>query len=180
MRNTVQPLQKYNRWTVLRKLEEGRVKNIRWECRCDCGTIGLVTAGALNGGGSKSCGCLWKETMRKEDAGFLALYGKYKAAAIERGLVFCLTHDEFRILTQGNCFYCGIEPLQKTRGKYVRYCYNGIDRLNNLAGYTTENCKSCCALCNRAKGWTEFEVFKEWLERLLKHQNEINGTSKVI
>ena len=53
--------QKFNRWTVLKKSDrkDKRGKWL-WECRCECGTIGLVTANSLKTGNSKSCGC-WKK-----------------------------------------------------------------------------------------------------------------------
>lgn len=33
----------------------------RWQCRCDCGTEKIISGGSLNSG-SKSCGCLQRET----------------------------------------------------------------------------------------------------------------------
>jgi len=36
--------------------------NIEWECRCDCGNTVRVSNNNLKKG-TKSCGCLWKETI---------------------------------------------------------------------------------------------------------------------
>ena len=36
----------------------------RWLCRCDCGETSIVSRGHLTSGGTRSCGCLQRETMR--------------------------------------------------------------------------------------------------------------------
>jgi len=36
-----------------------------WECKCDCNTIKLVKSNKLRGGKTKSCGCLRRETSKK-------------------------------------------------------------------------------------------------------------------
>jgi hypothetical protein len=33
-------------------------RNVRWQCRCDCGSILEVRSGGLSSGKTKSCGCL--------------------------------------------------------------------------------------------------------------------------
>lgn len=37
----------------------------RWECRCDCGVIVIVTTDSLRRGNTKSCGCRKKELARE-------------------------------------------------------------------------------------------------------------------
>jgi len=54
---------KYGRLTVLRRLPNKGNKTM-WECRCDCGNVTAVPAGALNSGNTKSCGCLHLETVK--------------------------------------------------------------------------------------------------------------------
>lgn len=39
--------------------------NGKWRCQCDCGEISRVMGSALNGGHSKSCGCLARELTSK-------------------------------------------------------------------------------------------------------------------
>lgn len=75
----------------------------------------------------------------------------YKRTAKERNHCFRLTIKEFKKLTQGNCFYCGIKPSTVMKRINVIYIYNGIDRINNNLGYTKKNCVSCCKVCNRMK-----------------------------
>lgn len=50
--------QKFSRLTVI-ELDKSS-KNIRWLCKCDCGTIKSILPGNLKTGDIKSCGCLNK------------------------------------------------------------------------------------------------------------------------
>ena len=50
----------------LTTIEQVRINGVKhWRCRCKCGTETLVSASNLNGGNSRSCGCLRKETTRQ-------------------------------------------------------------------------------------------------------------------
>jgi len=78
----------------------------------------------------------------------------YRRDAIRRGLSFSLSLEAFRALTSAQCHYCGNGPqsvLENSKGYNGAYAYNGIDRLDNDAGYTLENSVTCCKLCNRMK-----------------------------
>lgn len=55
--------QKFGRLTVINLAEKG--PRAWWHCKCDCGTEKIVSAVLLRSGGSKSCGCLKKETDGK-------------------------------------------------------------------------------------------------------------------
>jgi hypothetical protein len=46
------------------------------------------------------------------------------------------------------------------RGNYI---YNGVDRVNNSLGYTKDNCKPCCKMCNKMKGTMSLEEFKSFI-----------------
>lgn len=50
---------RFERWTVLYSVSDGKV--LKWTCRCDCGTEKIIPSQALRTGMSKSCGCLKKE-----------------------------------------------------------------------------------------------------------------------
>lgn len=68
---------------------------------------------------------------------------EYKKRAVNMGLEFNLTQDQFNHLVNSNCFYC-----DKVRTKSHR---NGIDRKDNNIGYILENCVACCGQCNQMK-----------------------------
>jgi hypothetical protein len=159
---------------------KGRVNRYYyWKCRCDCGNIQIATVTSLRYGHSQSCGCLHKELARERghknrkgfgESSFNCLLSSYKSAARRRNLDFKLTDDEFKLLTSGNCVYCGIEPKQSdvknTRKRYGTYIYNGIDRQDNSRGYEFENCVSCCRRCNTAKLSMTVDEFYEWVDRV--------------
>lgn len=51
---------RFGRLTVIKRAEN-RGGRTCWECRCDCGTLRMVTAHDLKAGKVKSCGCLVRE-----------------------------------------------------------------------------------------------------------------------
>lgn len=59
--------------------------------------------------------------------------------------------------------------------KYIFY-YQGIDRKDNLKGYSKENCVSCCKRCNRAKDVHNQASFLEWIKLVYnKNIKDKNG-----
>jgi hypothetical protein len=53
--------QKIGRWKVIRRVENNKNGNSRYECECECGTIKPVDRSSLTSGESISCGCFQKE-----------------------------------------------------------------------------------------------------------------------
>lgn len=60
---------KYNRLTVLSRVENYRNSTgtsiVMYNCKCDCGNFSKVSSNELSSGGTKSCGCLQKESVSK-------------------------------------------------------------------------------------------------------------------
>lgn len=52
---------KRNRLTIIKRIESDKFKNIRYECKCECGNHTIVTASNFINDKVKSCGCLDKE-----------------------------------------------------------------------------------------------------------------------
>ena len=52
---------KYGRWTVLSRAGKDAHGASMWECKCDCGNIGIIRHSSLTSGNSVSCGCYAKE-----------------------------------------------------------------------------------------------------------------------
>lgn len=59
----VEPQQRKDRWTVKK----------RWKCQCDCGNITYVIHEQLVSGGTKSCGCLQRESSKIKYADYKSL-----------------------------------------------------------------------------------------------------------
>ena len=149
--------------------------SVLWECRCDCGNIHVTTRTDLYK--AKSCGCSHIEQARKMGKAKQKPYGytarnklmrKYEAQARYRNLEFILSSEQFSEITKRACYYCNKEPSQviKFRGCNGEYVYNGIDRVDNLKGYTIENCVPCCGTCNKAKMSMTENEFADWVVRV--------------
>jgi hypothetical protein len=87
----------------------------------------------------------------------------YKIAAKSaktRKIPFLLTFDEYLVITAEPCFYCGENERPR-----------GVDRFNNdhAVGYTLENSRSCCAVCNMAKRTLGSVEFTEWILKAADH-----------
>lgn len=157
-----------------RRKPSGQAAGARWHVECDCGARRVVDASALLSGATKSCGCLHREIVAeigrksgprlrgrfKPGAAFRQLRANYRADARNRGRTFLLTDDQFSVLTQGSCFYCGVAPSRDfsvVSGDH--YLCHGIDRVDSTGNYEIDNCVSCCESCNRLKGLKSLTEF---------------------
>ncbi len=116
---------------------------------------------------------LWeKRTLRKGIASARHLFNCYKTSAKKRRYGFGLSFNEFVKITSRNCCYCGKKPALKRKpndninGEYV---YNGIDRIDNEAGYTSKNSVPCCTHCNYAKHKMTVREFRDWIIKVYKN-----------
>lgn len=150
-------------------------------CLCACGNEVEIRKTALYRKGTRSCGCLRVEWMRK-DAGDVtrnSQYCFYKKGARDRGFSFSLTREEFAAIVCLSCYYCGSPPIKMN--KYLRIdgtlrkagkhpvsmetanrawaALNGVDRKNSNIGYETNNCVPCCTKCNFSKGTMTTEEY---------------------
>jgi len=74
------------------------------------------------------------------------------------------------------CYYCGGKPSQIHNLRSFKGCdyernikYNGIDRVENSAGYTIENCVPCCGFCNRGKSVMSVDEWINHIKKVLKN-----------
>ena len=88
-------------------------------------------------------------------------YKDYIVGATKRQKVITIDFDTFSTLVQSPCYYCGHSNPDET---------NGIDRMDNSAGYTNENCVSCCWTCNRMKHISSTEFFIEKCAIMVKQK----------
>src|SRR5258708_4849657 len=153
----------YGDLTVLESAGKCKYGTALWLCRCDCdhpncrGRI-IVSGNDLRRKHTKSCGKSTRWRYRKYTLGgpphrdafatastaFNGLLAKYRWRAVEKGLAWGLSIEEFRRLTQGNCYLCGRAPAQVKRSSEGTYVYNGIDRIDSKIGYIVGNCVPCC------------------------------------
>ena len=147
---------RYGHLTLIEKLPSrkiGKSRKIFWLCRCElCNSIKEYQSNNVTVGNSKTCGCQRGKNLSmrvKKPLGYSNAnntYGNYKRSAKDRNLKFLLTLDDFILISQQNCHFCGCKPSQvsNVKDKFGKprcngaFIYNGIDRKNNNDGYTLE------------------------------------------
>lgn len=63
--------QVFGRLTVVAPTEERQSESVVWVCHCSCGKECCISARSLRQGGTKSCGCLRKESISARTRGHL-------------------------------------------------------------------------------------------------------------
>lgn len=170
---------KFNKWTVIGFNKEKK----KYICECVCSNISYVSSSALISGKSKSCGCGQKdfvyEKLNKNN--YLSIRNKifdnYRNAAKRRNYDFKLSKEQFSKLILQNCFYCNASPNMTYKyGKgikiiidYSDFKYNGVDRIDNNLGYTIDNCRSCCKICNNSKSTLSEKEWIDWISKFINH-----------
>ncbi|KKN65322.1 hypothetical protein LCGC14_0483050 [marine sediment metagenome] len=111
-------------------------------------------------------------TLLFGEAAYNQLYHNNKRSAKLRGHNWNLRKQDFKSLTQMQCYYCGIEPSQIYHNKELNgdYLYNGVDRIDNNLGYIYGNVLPCCKTCNYVKSNQSMREFQAWIDRLVEHQ----------
>ncbi len=159
---------RFGRLLVIRR-EQDRYVRAAWFCRCDCGVERIFTAQDLVSGRTVSCGCFRRDrtSLPPGEGAFNRFLLQYTSGAKKNGREFSLTREEFRHLTQQECWYCGASPKpQSYRHRTGPYSGNGIDRVDNSRGYVSDNVRPCCLTCNHAKKTMAEVDFIAWLRRI--------------
>lgn len=176
---------KFNYVTVVEYVD----KKTGYELICDCGNTTFARGWDLTSGKRKSCGCKSGELQAKRQFrdDFMAvknvLYKNYKAAARRRNYSFDLTKEQYNDMITSKCHYCGCEPnmtyhYQSDYIDYSQFKYNGVDRVDNTIGYTTDNSVPCCKICNNAKSTLPMEDWLDWLKRIYQHL-QLEGSTTI-
>ena len=107
-----------------------------------------------------------KEINEKNKNNIDRYFQIYKNSAILKQLLFELTKEEYLLIVNSPCNYCGI--IQE-KG------FNGIDRVNSTIGYVNNNCVSCCAMCNYMKGCLNKDIFIQRIEHIATYNKFVEG-----
>jgi len=182
---------------VIEYLGQDNNKRRHWKCKCLlCDKeVDLLTNRLVGKNPNKSCGCYRSMSMknmqekkrvtRRKDVennpmlseGFNRLFRTYKRNALNRNLSFELTKNDVFKLTKNKCFYCGAIPstIVKSKAEYSNYIYNGIDRIDNNKGYSSDNVVPCCKICNQAKHGLSQRGFLLWVSQVYLFQHSENN-----
>lgn len=173
--------QRFTRLVVLGANEQRR-REAHWFCICDCGKKVSVRSYNLRKGITKSCGCFkvdtlnqnWAKKVAPNQAAINRVLKQYISNAVNRGFSFQLTRDEFIKLSQQNCHYCNVPPSTTRTTPRGSFTYNGLDRVNNENGYTSDNVVTCCGRCNRMKREMSYEMFIIHIKQIADHTKELS------
>jgi hypothetical protein len=167
---------KFGSWLVI-SLNQDRTNGASyWNCRCDCGNLGVVSGCSLRSGKSTRCKpCANKNNSRIQDNDGMALaYERAKRSAAKRGIEFLLTFEEWSDLSLDVCFYCNRPPERPAVRRRVNQdqvkWINGIDRWDNKLGYCVQNCVTSCLRDNLEKTDHHGDDYcKSFLEKAAAH-----------
>lgn len=174
---------RYGRLTVLRRIGSiySYSKSI-WRCICDCGNIIEVRSDLLRRGKTRSCGCLFRESARKnaakatkartiyDDLAIGQAYSATRNNARRRRIRFRLSYQEYKAIIQRACHYCNaparLRGYVRSDGLDLRFYGHTLDRKDNAVGYSPWNCVSACASCNNRKFDKPYKRF--YIERRIQ------------
>jgi hypothetical protein len=167
---------KFGRLLVVERSSESNCQGggALWLAVCDCGNKLKVYAGRLISGKTQSCGCLKRERQHRDcqpgDATRRALLRSYKWGAKTRELEWKLSDSEFYDLISMPCHYCNGAPALRDVGGHGALAVNGVDRKDNLLGYSTSNVLPCCKFCQFAKRDLSYDDFINNLKRVAEYK----------
>lgn len=155
-----------------------------YKCLCDCGKYTLIDSGKLSTNpnskrSTKSCGCLRSEvaTQTKRKGTALESTARLVWDRYKDGCSF----EEFMVLSQQECFYCGDLPsrianyqinkrgISKDWAREANFIYNGLDRIDSSKGHSLDNIVSCCSTCNTMKMAMGQSIFLKHIEKIYKY-----------
>lgn len=91
---------------------------------------------------------------------------KVKKAATARRIEWALSDERALELFGMPCHYCQRSGCDN--GGLV-----GIDRKDNLQGYTPENSLPCCGMCNHAKNRRSYEAMQEYIRAIAVNRRDL-------
>ena len=171
-------------FTILERVEGGTAgKHARFNIECAlCGGTKEMSSQSIKQ--KNSCGCsqndstTWKHStgaknrpwqLAEGEAAFNNLYTSYRGRDGRKGREFNFTKEEFRVKIVEQCYYCGTQGgaiskgLGKTSGDFP---YTGLDRIDSSLGYSPENTRPCCKVCNSMKNTLSHEEFLQHINRI--------------
>lgn len=138
--------QKFKRLTVLSRAAKRPKMGSRWLCACDCGNRPVVSSYNLRSGITKSCGCWKKEVLvKKATKHGHAGTKEFRAWTHIRQRCYNKNSDDYKNYGGRGITVC--ESWMKSFSNFIADMGEApspehtIERINNNASYSPENCK---------------------------------------
>ena len=98
-----------------------------------------------------------RKAYGKSDKGVYSMYKNEcnRRGRKKRGIQMLLNFEEFSLLINNNCVYCGKENCR------------GVDRIDSDGNYTLDNAQPCCIICNQMKNSLTEEEFLGHMKQVL-------------
>lgn len=137
---------RFGRWVVLKRGGYDSWKNLKWLCRCDCGTEREVLGLSLRNGTSLSCGCIQKETAHSLGTHYMTKTRLYKIWENIHSRCLNPKNDSFYKYGARGVSLC--EEWKNSFESFRDWALsNGyrddltIDRIDNDGNYEPSNCR---------------------------------------
>lgn len=178
---------RFGKLTLIRKKDKNH-----WECKCDCGKTTSVWSCNLPNGHTKSCGCLFSESLKKRNTkhGFANRGNPHPLYGVWAGMIkrCCNPKDRFYKYYGGR----GITICPRWRRSFTNFLSDmevgwkvglWIERKDNSRGYSPKNCcwKTRLEQANNKRNNTlltkngETITIAQWTRRLGVNRALISG-----
>lgn len=154
-----------------------------WLCSCKCGKETSKRGTDLRNGRILACskGCLAQDNFY--ETGINSIISQYRGMAKQKKRDFSLSRQDVKDIVFSNCYYCGSAPNNEQttiRTKKIKFKYSGIDRIDSNQGYTRDNVRPCCRICNMAKTNLSEEAFYSHVSKIFAHLNHPTISGRVV
>lgn len=150
---------------VLSQAPNNKHGRVCWNCKCKCTKEKSISGKLLQNGHSKTCGeCISGEISSAK----ISWQKRYSD----------LNFNIFLHLSQMNCHYCNLIPINKYKGKQKKsklFIYNGLDRVDSNLNHNINNLVPCCRICNVSKLNHSYHNFLNWINSIYDRINYFNN-----